>query len=88
MDADEGSKHNQKFIRKDSQVLYEIISSMEIIMEDGGGHSINEKWGGLKSITLVMEWNIWPSHKSETGLNKVAMLSFYGAILGTSVRTG
>jgi len=34
MDADEGSKHNQKFVRKDSQVLYEIISDREI---DYGG---------------------------------------------------
>jgi len=29
MDADEGSKHNQKIIRKGSQVLYEIISGRE-----------------------------------------------------------
>ena len=29
MDADEGSKHNQKFVRKGSQVLYEIISDRE-----------------------------------------------------------
>ena len=34
MDTDEGSKHNQKFVRKGSQVLYEIISGMEI---DYGG---------------------------------------------------
>ena len=34
MDADEDSKHNQKYVRKDSQVLYEIISGTEI---DYGG---------------------------------------------------
>jgi len=30
MDADEGSKHNQKIVRKGSQVLYEIIFGREI----------------------------------------------------------
>ena len=43
MDADEGNKHNQKYVRKDSQVLYEITSTREI---DYGGrvvHSIDEK---------------------------------------------
>jgi len=34
MDADESSKHNQKFVRKGSQVFYEIISVREI---DYGG---------------------------------------------------
>ena len=34
MDTDEGSKNNQKFVRKGSQVLYEIISGREI---DYGG---------------------------------------------------
>jgi len=30
MDTDEGSKQNQKFVKKGSQVLYEIISGREI----------------------------------------------------------
>jgi len=34
MDADEDSKYNQKYVRKCSQVLYEIISGREI---DYGG---------------------------------------------------
>ena len=87
MDADEGSKHNQKFVRKGSQVLYEIISDRERIMENGGGHTIDEKWGSLESIGPVMKGNIWPSQKSKAGLDKVAVLSFCGAILGTSVWT-
>ena len=37
MDANEGSKHNQKFVRKGSQVLYEIISGREI---DYGGQEL------------------------------------------------
>jgi len=36
MDADEDSKHNQKYIRKSTQVLYEIISGRKI---DYGGRS-------------------------------------------------
>ena len=36
MDADEGNKHNQKFVRKGSQVLYEIISGREIDYEGRG----------------------------------------------------
>ena len=43
MDADEGSKHNQKFVRKGSQVLYEINFGREIDCEGWGNHSINEK---------------------------------------------
>ena len=43
MDADEGSKHNQKFVRKGSQVLYEIISGREIDYGGRGGHYIDEK---------------------------------------------
>jgi len=30
MDADKGSKHNQKYVREGSQVFYEIIFSREI----------------------------------------------------------
>ena len=36
MDVDKGSKHNQKFVRKGSQMLYEIISSREIDYEGRG----------------------------------------------------
>ena len=43
MDANEGSKHNQKFVRKASHVLYEIISGREIDYGGRGGHSIDEK---------------------------------------------
>jgi len=56
-------------------------------MEDRGGYSIDEKWGDLKNIRPVMEWNIWPSQKSEAGLDKVAVLSLCGVILDTSVWT-
>ena len=43
MDSEEGSKHNQKFVRKGSQVLYEIISAREIDYGGRAGHSIVEK---------------------------------------------
>ena len=43
MDADEGSKYNQKFVRKGSQVLYKKISDREIDYGGRGGYSIDEK---------------------------------------------
>ena len=43
MDANEGSKYNQKFVKKDNQVLYEIISGREIDYGGRGGYFIDEK---------------------------------------------
>jgi len=38
IDADEDSKHNQKYVRKGSQVLYEIVSDRE---RDCGGRGVS-----------------------------------------------
>ena len=43
MNADKDSKHNKKYVRKDSKVLYEIISDRESDCGGRGGHSIDEK---------------------------------------------
>jgi len=66
--------------------LKEFLIGREIT-EDGGGHSIDVEGGNLESIRPVVEWDMWPGQKSETGLYKMAMLSLNGAILDTSVWT-
>ena len=43
MDADEDNKHNKKFVKKESQVLYEIIFDRERDCGGQGGHYIYEK---------------------------------------------